>query len=75
MAEKQSKKTEEKKMENVKSAGPFVAMILAQTAQVGLIIVSKEAMSNGMSKYVFICYSNALASLILLPASFVVHRY
>ncbi|KAL3501221.1 hypothetical protein ACH5RR_035670 [Cinchona calisaya] len=61
-------------MEKMKSAWPYVMMVVAQTAQIGLIIVSKEAMSNGMSKYVFVCYSNALAALILLPISFLVHR-
>ncbi|XP_071928852.1 WAT1-related protein At3g28050-like isoform X2 [Coffea arabica] len=61
-------------MEKMKSVAPYLGMVIAQTAQVGLIIVSKEAMSNGMSKYVFVTYSNALASLILLPTSFLVHR-
>ncbi|CDP00195.1 unnamed protein product [Coffea canephora] len=61
-------------MEKMKSVAPYLGMVIAQTAQVGLIIVSKEAMSNGMSKYLFVTYSNALASLILLPTSFLAHR-
>ena len=62
------------RLEKMKSVAPYLGMVIAQTAQVGLIIVSKEAMSNGMSKYVFVTYSNALASLILLPTSFLAHR-
>ncbi|CAI9092859.1 OLC1v1028201C1 [Oldenlandia corymbosa var. corymbosa] len=61
-------------MEKLKIAAPYAAMVVAQTAQVGLIIVSKEAMSNGMSNFIFVSYSNALAALILLPVSFFIHR-
>ncbi|PQQ03954.1 WAT1-related protein [Prunus yedoensis var. nudiflora] len=49
-------------------------MVLAECAQAGLIIVSKVAMSNGMSNLIFLCYSNALAALILLPISLAFHR-
>ncbi|KAJ8758974.1 hypothetical protein K2173_003212 [Erythroxylum novogranatense] len=57
-----------------KIALPFVGMIMAECAQVGLMILSKIAMSNGMSNFVFVFYSNALASLVLLPSSLLVHR-
>ncbi|GAV90031.1 EamA domain-containing protein [Cephalotus follicularis] len=57
-----------------KIALPCVGMVLAECAQTGLIIVSKAAMSHGMSNLIFVFYSNALASLILLPFSFLVHR-
>ncbi|XP_021293104.1 WAT1-related protein At3g28050-like isoform X2 [Herrania umbratica] len=53
---------------------PLVGMVLAECAQVGLMIMGKAAMSHGMSNFVFVFYSNALASLILLPSSFVFHR-
>lgn len=53
---------------------PFLGMVLAECAQVGLMIVSKVAMSDGMSSFIFILYSNALASLILLPSSLFFHR-
>ncbi|GMY26173.1 WAT1-related protein At3g28050-like isoform X1 [Fagus crenata] len=61
-------------MGSVGVALPFVGMVMAECAQVGLMIVGKIAMSNGMSNLVFIFYSNAFASLILLPSSFLVHR-
>lgn len=52
----------------------YVGMVGAQIAQVLLIIVSKYAIADGMSNYSFIFYSNALASLILLPLSLIFHR-
>ncbi|KAL7149069.1 hypothetical protein ABFS83_05G014800 [Erythranthe nasuta] len=55
-------------------ATPYVGMVLATTAQVGLIIISKRAMATGMTNYTFVAYSNALAALILLPLSLLVHR-
>jgi hypothetical protein len=54
---------------------PFVGMMMAECAQVGLMIVGKQAMTRGMSNLVFIFYSNAFASLILLPTSFLFHRF
>ncbi|KAB2624682.1 WAT1-related protein [Pyrus ussuriensis x Pyrus communis] len=51
------------------AALPIVGMVLGECAQAGLIIISKIAMSNGMSNLIFLCYSNALAALILLLIS------
>ncbi|CAI0379678.1 unnamed protein product [Linum tenue] len=59
----------------MKVAGPFVAMVMAECAQVGLMIVSKEAMSQGMSSFIFVLYSNSLACLVLLPASLIYHSF
>ncbi|KAL6997202.1 hypothetical protein U1Q18_007324 [Sarracenia purpurea var. burkii] len=56
------------------SSVPFAAMVMVECFDVGLITLSKAAMSNGMSHFVFVVYSNALASLILLPSSFILHR-
>ncbi|CAK7326938.1 unnamed protein product [Dovyalis caffra] len=58
----------------LKAAAPFVGMVMAECAQVGLMILGKAAMSNGMTNFIFVLYSNALASLILLPSSFFLHR-
>ncbi|KAF8395452.1 hypothetical protein HHK36_019398 [Tetracentron sinense] len=52
---------------------PFAAMVMVQCLDVGMITLSKAAMSRGMSHYVFVFYSNALATVILLP-SFIFHR-
>uniref|UniRef100_A0A2N9G642 WAT1-related protein n=1 Tax=Fagus sylvatica TaxID=28930 RepID=A0A2N9G642_FAGSY len=53
---------------------PFAAMVMVQCLDVGLTTLSKAAMSKGMSHYVFVVYSNALATLILLPTSFIINR-
>jgi hypothetical protein len=48
---------------------PIVGMIMAECAQAGRMIAGKAAMSNGMSSFVFVLYSNTIASIILLPSS------
>lgn len=54
----------------------YAGMVATQVAQVLLMIVSKAAIADGMSSYSFIFYSNAIASLILLPLSLAnAHRY
>ncbi|KAK4485782.1 hypothetical protein RD792_008429 [Penstemon davidsonii] len=55
-------------------ATPYVGMVLASIAQVGLMIISKRAMASGMTNFTFVAYSNALASLLLLPLSLLIHR-
>lgn len=52
----------------------FVVMVIMEGCTIGLTILAKTAMSNGMSPFVFVLYTNALASLILLPYSFFFHR-
>lgn len=54
---------------------PFVGMIIAECIQVALIILSKQVMSQGMTSFIFIFYSNTIAALVLLPSSFFIHRY
>ncbi|GJR69048.1 WAT1-related protein isoform X1 [Tanacetum coccineum] len=53
----------------------YVGMVGTQVAQVLLMVYSKAAIADGMSSYSFIFYSNALASLILLPLSFIIHSF
>ncbi|KAH9709095.1 WAT1-related protein [Citrus sinensis] len=53
---------------------PVIGMMMAECAQVGLMFAGKAAMSDGMSNLVFVFYSNAFASLVLLPASLLFHR-
>ncbi|XP_048136725.1 WAT1-related protein At1g70260-like [Rhodamnia argentea] len=52
----------------------FVVMAIVEGCTIGLTILAKTAMSNGMSPFVFVIYTNALASLILLPYSSFFHR-
>ncbi|XP_052173445.1 WAT1-related protein At3g28050-like isoform X2 [Diospyros lotus] len=58
----------------VKEVAPFVGMAAVQFIQVGLMAAIKAATSSGMTKFTFIFYSNALASLFLLPLSLLLHR-
>ncbi|KAA8533116.1 hypothetical protein F0562_033351 [Nyssa sinensis] len=58
----------------LKDALPYVGMVISEVSQVGLLIAGKKAMSTGMTTFTFVCYSNALASLILLPSSFLIQR-
>ncbi|XAR65036.1 hypothetical protein NMG60_11008986 [Bertholletia excelsa] len=58
----------------MKSALPFVVMILQQVAQSGQLIAAKEATHSGMTNFPFVTYSSALTSLILLPSSFLIHK-
>ncbi|MCL7025313.1 hypothetical protein MKW94_027240 [Papaver nudicaule] len=53
---------------------PYVAMVAVVCFDVGLTTLSKAAMDKGMSHFVFVVHSNALATLILLPSSFIFHR-
>ncbi|RZC61717.1 hypothetical protein C5167_023486 [Papaver somniferum] len=53
---------------------PYVAMVAVVCFDVGLTTLSKAAMDKGASHFVFVVYSNALATLILLPSSFIFHR-
>ncbi|XP_020426128.1 WAT1-related protein At3g28050 isoform X3 [Prunus persica] len=52
----------------------FVALVMAVLAQVTSMILTKEAMSIGLSEYTLVVYSNALSTLILTPSSFIFHR-
>ena len=49
------------------SAVPFVAMVTVECTDIGVSVISKAAMSKGMSNIVSVVYYNALASFILLP--------
>ncbi|PHT34164.1 hypothetical protein CQW23_25964 [Capsicum baccatum] len=53
---------------------PYMAMIAAQLAQVGLAVAAKEAMSTGMTTFTFTFYSSAISTLILIPLSIFLHR-
>ncbi|XP_059316560.1 WAT1-related protein At5g40240-like [Lycium ferocissimum] len=58
----------------MESALPFVAMVIQQLAQVGLMVASKAVTSAGLTTFTFTFYSSALSTLILIPLSFLVHR-
>ncbi|ESW27393.1 hypothetical protein PHAVU_003G198100 [Phaseolus vulgaris] len=53
---------------------PFAAMIMVECLDVGLSTLGKAAMNRGMNHFVFVLYSNAIATLILLPLAFFINR-
>lgn len=53
---------------------PFAAMVMLEFVDTGLNVISKAAMSKGMSHFVFVVYSNALATLIMFLPSFFFYR-
>jgi len=53
---------------------PFTVMVALECTNVGTNTLFKAATDRGMSYYVFVVYSYALASLILLPSP-LLHRY
>lgn len=55
-------------------SGITVVMVAMECLEVGLNTLSKAAMRRGMSDFVFVVYSNALAICFLLPASLIFYR-
>lgn len=53
---------------------PFTVMVIMEGCTIALTIMAKTVMSRGMSPFVFVVYTNALGTLILLPYSFLYHR-
>ncbi|KAG2399749.1 WAT1-related protein [Vigna angularis] len=53
---------------------PFIMMVIMEGWTIGLTIFAKTAITNGMSPFVFIVYTNALATIILFPCSFLSHQ-
>uniref|UniRef100_F6HPL5 WAT1-related protein n=1 Tax=Vitis vinifera TaxID=29760 RepID=F6HPL5_VITVI len=52
-----------------------VILLTIECLDVGLITLSKAAMRRGMSDYVFVVYSNALAVPVLFLCSLLFHRF
>ncbi|XP_027902362.1 WAT1-related protein At1g70260-like isoform X3 [Vigna unguiculata] len=53
---------------------PFIIMVVMEGWTIGLTIFAKTAITNGMSPFVFIVYTNALATILLFPSSFLSHQ-
>lgn len=53
---------------------PFMTMFLIEGCTIALTITAKSAMGLGMSQFVFVAYSNALSSVLLLAYSLIYHR-
>ncbi|CAI9767946.1 unnamed protein product [Fraxinus pennsylvanica] len=53
---------------------PSTSMVMVEGCTIGLTILASTAMAKGMSPFVFVVYSNAVGSIILLPYSFLYDR-
>ncbi|KAL0664669.1 hypothetical protein Bca4012_101507 [Brassica carinata] len=53
---------------------PFVSMVIMEACTIALTIIAKTAITGGMSPFVFVVYTNAFGSILLLPFSFFFHR-
>jgi hypothetical protein len=49
---------------------PYVAMLFIQFIYAGMALLSKAAISKGMSPYVFVVYRQIFASLALSPFAY-----
>ncbi|KAJ9564811.1 hypothetical protein OSB04_000777 [Centaurea solstitialis] len=56
----------------MEKALPFLAMVMVECGEVGMITLGKAAMNNGLSNLVYVVYYNALGTVLLLP-NFVIH--
>ncbi|XP_021635848.2 WAT1-related protein At5g40230 isoform X3 [Hevea brasiliensis] len=54
--------------------GVTAVMVVIECMEVGVSTIMKAAMTRGMSQFVYIVYSNALALVILLSSSFIFYR-
>ncbi|KAL7171424.1 hypothetical protein ACSBR2_036140 [Camellia fascicularis] len=52
----------------------IAVMVVIECVEAGLNTLIKVAMTNGMSDFVFVVYSNSLALLFLLPSTLIYHR-
>ncbi|XP_011086524.1 WAT1-related protein At3g28050 [Sesamum indicum] len=57
----------------IQSSLPFIGMVSAVVALAINMIISKMAMSKGISFYILSVYSNGFATLILFPTAFLFH--
>lgn len=56
-------------------AKPFLAVIFLQFGMAGMDILSKAALSEGMSNYVFVVYRHAIATVVIAPFAIILDKY
>ena len=54
---------------------PFFAVIFLQLGLSGMDIISKVALNEGMSIYVFVVYRHAVATIVMAPFAIVLDKY
>lgn len=53
---------------------PFFAVIFLQFGLAGMDIISKAALNEGMSNYVFVVYRHAIATIIIAPFALILDK-
>ncbi|KAK8529469.1 hypothetical protein V6N13_102384 [Hibiscus sabdariffa] len=61
-------------VEHMRDVAPFTVMVIMESCTIALTILAKTALTGGLSPFVFVVYTNAVASSLLLPFSFLYHR-
>lgn len=56
-------------------AKPFFAVIFLQFGLAGMDILSKVALNEGMSNYVFVVYRHAIATAVIAPFAIILDKY
>lgn len=56
------------------NAKPYILMIGLQFGMAGNYIFGKDVLNHGMSRFVFIVYRNAMATIALAPFAFFIER-
>lgn len=54
---------------------PFLAVIFLQFGLAGMDILSKAALSEGMSNYVFVVYRHVIATVVIAPFAIILDKY
>lgn len=54
---------------------PFFAVIFLQFGLAGMDVISKVALNEGMSNYVFVVYRHAVATVAMAPFAIVLDKY
>ncbi|KAK8627367.1 hypothetical protein V6N13_134979 [Hibiscus sabdariffa] len=60
--------------ERMREVAPFTVMVIMEACTIALTILAKTALTGGVSPFVFVLYTNAIGSSLLLPFSFLYHR-
>lgn len=53
---------------------PFIAVIFLQFGFAGMDILSKVALNEGMSNYVFVVYRHAVAFIVIVPFAIILDK-
>lgn len=59
----------------LEKAKPFLGVVFLQAGLAGMDIISKAALNEGMSNFVFVVYRHAVATLVIAPFAFLLDKY